>query len=94
MAARFHPSKTTMIMTALEDFFAEEERQLEAATVTYIVQVGSRVVVVENVPARVNSVTGEQLFSAATTERLLQITQGQLAEPVRYAETPVYSFAA
>ena len=76
-------------------FYAEEERQLEPALVTYITQVGTRVVVVEQVPAHVNKLTGEQLFAAETVERLLLITQGQAASvPVRYAETPVYSFAA
>ena len=75
-------------------FYAEEARQLEPALVTYISQVGTRVVVVEQVPAQVNKLTGEQLFSAETVERLLQITQGQgVGLPVRYAETPVYSFA-
>lgn len=81
-------------MTNAADFFAHEQSLLEDARVTYIVQVGARVVVVENVPAQVNKLTGEQLFSAETTERLLQIAQGQVTEPVRYAETPVYSFAA
>ena len=76
-------------------FYAEEERQLEPALVTYISQGGTRGVVVEQVPAHVNKLTGEQLFSAETVERLLQITQGQAAgPPLRYAETPVYSFAA
>ena len=76
------------------DFFANEQQLLEPALVTYVVQLEGRVVVVENVPARVNKLTGEQLFSAETTERLLQIAQGGVAAPVRYAETPVYSFAA
>ena len=81
-------------MTNAADFFAHEQSLLEPAQVTYIVQVGERVVVVENVPAQVNKVTGEQLFSAETTERLLKIAQGLVNKPVRYAETPIYSFAA
>ncbi len=81
-------------MTDAAEFFAHEQALLEPAQVTYIVQVGTRVVVVENVPAQVNKLTGEQLFSAETTERLLQIAHGQVAAPVRYAETPIYSFAA
>ena len=81
-------------MSNPNDFFAQEQAQLSAALVTYVAQVGDRVVVVENVPARVNAVTGEQLFSAETAERLLQIARGEAAAPVRYAQTPVYSFAA
>lgn len=81
-------------MTSPAEFFAQEAAHLEPTQVTYIVQVGERVVVVENVPAHINKLTGEQLFSAETTERLLQIAQGRAAAPVRYAETPIYSFAA
>ena len=81
-------------MTNPIDFFANEQLLLEAALVTYVVELEGRIVVVENVPAQVNKHTGEQLFSAETTERLLQIARGGVAAPVRFAETPVYSFAA
>ena len=77
-----------------EEHYAEEARQLVPTLVTYVAQVGAEVVVVENVPARVNQATGEQLFSAETTDRLLQIVQGQLTPPTRYVEARVYSFAA
>ena len=81
-------------MVSAEDLYAEEERQLEPAFVTYLAQVGAEVVVVENVPARVHKLTGERLFSTETTDRLLQIMHGQVAPPVRLAETRVYLFAA
>ena len=81
-------------MTDAAEFFAHEESLLEPGRVTYLVQVGARVVVVENVPAQVNRLTGEQLFSAETTERLLEIAQGRTAGPVRHAEALVYSFVA
>ena len=81
-------------MTNAAEFFADEKSLLESVRVTYLVQVGTRVVVVENVPAQVNRLTGEQLFSAETTERLLEIAQGRTTEPARPAEALVYSFAA
>jgi len=83
-----------MTNAAIDEFYAEEERQLEQTFVTYLAQVGTEVVVVENVPARVNKLTGERLFSTETTDRLLQIMHGQAAPPTRLAETRVYSFAA
>ena len=80
-------------MISAEDLYAEEERQLEPTFVTYLAQMGTEVVV-ENVPARVNKLTGERLFSTETIDRLLQIMHGQAAPPVRLAETRVYLFAA
>ncbi|NJL19711.1 MAG: hypothetical protein HC895_01025 [Leptolyngbyaceae cyanobacterium SM1_3_5] len=62
-------------------------------TVTYSLQVAEKFYLVENVPARVNSETGEQFFSPTTVERLQQIILSQ-AKPVRVIETPVYNFAA
>ena len=76
------------------DFYAREEAQLHPELVTYVVELDGQVIVVENVPARVNQVTGEQLFSSETLERLFQIVRGQASTPMRLMETPVYSFAA
>ena len=39
--------------------------------VTYTLEVNGELIVIENVPARVNLETGEQLFSPDTVERLL-----------------------
>lgn len=80
-------------MTTPEEFFAREAGQLEERLVTYVTTIKEKVVVVENVPARVNSETGEQLFSVATLQHLQQLLQGS-APPVRYVDTPVYTFAA
>ena len=76
------------------DFYAWEESQLHPELVTYLVELDGQVVMVENVPARVNHETGEQLFSSETLDRLFQIIHGQGLAPVRVMETPVYSFGA
>ena len=62
-------------------------------TVTYILEKDGQFFLIENVPARVNPETGEQLFSPATVEQLQQIILNQ-SKPVRFVETPVYDFAA
>ena len=61
--------------------------------VTYTVEVEGRVVVIENVPARVCVETGEQFFSPQTVERIHAIVRGN-QKPSRMINTPVYEFAA
>ncbi len=61
--------------------------------VTYTLNVGEKVIVVENVPARVSTETGEQFFSPETVERLQELVWSG-KEPVRIVETPVFEFAA
>ena len=60
--------------------------------VTYLIEVNGRLSVIENVPARVNVVTGENHFSPETVERLQQIVSDRRS-PVRTIQTPVYEFA-
>ncbi|MXY94313.1 MAG: YgiT-type zinc finger protein [Caldilineaceae bacterium SB0670_bin_27] len=62
-------------------------------TVTYHIEIDGRLVLVENVPARVNVETGERYFAPETVERLQQAVWGQ-CRPVRTIETPVYEYAA
>lgn len=66
---------------------------MEARKVTYTVEVEGRLVVVENVPARVCLETGEQFFAPETVERIQAIVRGE-RKPVRTVQTPVYEFAA
>ncbi|MDB9529456.1 YgiT-type zinc finger protein [Oscillatoria sp. CS-180] len=40
--------------------------------VSYTLNLNGQLILIENVPARVNEETGEQLFSPATVERLQQ----------------------
>jgi len=61
--------------------------------VTYTLEVDGRFIIIENVPARVNTETGERFFSPETVERL-QKTVWEQREPSRVIETPVFEFAA
>ena len=59
--------------------------------VTYHIEIDGRLVLIENVPARVNVETGEKYFAPETVERLQQAVWGQ-CRPVRTVETPVYEY--
>ena len=61
-------------------------------TVTYHIEIEGRLVLVENVPARVNVETGERHFSPETVERLQQAVW-ERCRPVRVIETPVFEYA-
>jgi hypothetical protein len=67
--------------------------QFKDERVTYMLQVGERFLVIENVPARVSMRTGERLFAPATVGRIQAIAWGE-GKPVRVLETPVFQFAA
>jgi YgiT-type zinc finger domain-containing protein len=69
-----------------------EERLVEQL-VTYTIERGGELVIVEHVPARVNLETGERLFSPETVRRLQQIVWERRA-PTRTIQTPVFEFAA
>jgi len=60
--------------------------------VTYTLLKDGQFFIVENVPARVNAQTGEQLFSPQTVEHLQKIVL-EHKRPVRTIETPVFEFA-
>ena len=62
------------------------------ATVTYTLERGGKLVVVEHVPARVCVETGEQFFAPETVERLQLLVNGE-KQPARVIETPVYEYA-
>lgn len=59
--------------------------------VSYSLEIAGRLIVVEQMPARVSLRTGERYFSPATVERLHEIVRGQ-REPTRVIQTPVYEF--
>jgi YgiT-type zinc finger domain-containing protein len=69
------------------------EEPLVEREVTYTLEVGGHLVMVERVPARVNPETGEQFFSPKTVERLHQMFRDR-PHPVRVVEIPVFDFAA
>lgn len=61
--------------------------------VTYTIQLGDKLVVVEHVPAKVCVQCGERLYSPDTVERL-QRTVWEQRSPSRMLQTPVFDFAA
>lgn len=60
--------------------------------VTYTLETDGRLVVIENVPARVNPETGEQLFAPETVKRLQRMLWDQ-SKPKRVIQVPVYEFS-
>ena len=60
--------------------------------VTYHIEIEGKLILVQNVPARVNLETGEKLFSPETVEHL-QALVGSRQRPVRTIKTPVYQYA-
>ncbi len=60
--------------------------------VTYTLELGGKIIVVENVPARVCLETGERFFSPETVERLQELAWEQ-KKPARVIEVPVFEFA-
>jgi YgiT-type zinc finger domain-containing protein len=59
--------------------------------VKYTLEVDDKLIVVENVPARVCVETGEQLFTPETVERLQKLAAGK-TKPKRVMEVPVFEF--
>jgi len=60
--------------------------------VTYTLVVNGQLHIVENVPARVNLDTGEQLFAPATVEHLQRLIW-EHKKPARIMQVPVYEYA-
>jgi len=70
----------------------EWQENLVEKLVTYTLNLNGQVILVENVPARVNEETGEQFFSPSTVERLQQTLLEQ-SEPDYFVEVPVYNYS-
>jgi YgiT-type zinc finger domain-containing protein len=68
------------------------EETFEEQKVTYVLEHHGKVLIIENVPARVCKETGERLFAPETVERLQHIVWEQ-RQPTRIIETPVFEFA-
>ncbi|MBI4965971.1 MAG: YgiT-type zinc finger protein [Desulfomonile tiedjei] len=60
--------------------------------VTYTLEYGGKLFMVENVPARVCRETGEQYFAPETVEHIQAIIKSR-KRPDRVIETPVYEYA-
>lgn len=61
--------------------------------ITYTIEIDNKFILVENVPAKVCSQCGEELFSPDTVEKL-QKTVWSKIKPRRIIQTPVYNFVA
>ncbi len=60
--------------------------------VTYTLNLNGQLILIENVPTRVNEETGEQFFSPSTVERLQQ-TMLDTPEPEHFIQVPVYNYS-
>ena len=61
--------------------------------VTYVVELGGSIVIIEHVPARINVDTGERLFAPEIVERIQQIVRLRQT-PTKVIEAPVFEFTA
>ena len=61
--------------------------------VTYTLNLNGQVILIENVPARVNEETGEQFFAPSTVERL-QNTILEQSKPDHFVQVPVYNYSS
>ena len=59
--------------------------------VTYTLNLNGKIVLIKNVPARVNEETGEEFFSPSTVERLQQ-TILETEKPDHFVQIPVYNY--
>ena len=69
-----------------------DEEAIEAQEITYHTMFRGKLIVVENVPARVCRQCGETYFPAATSQRLEKIVWQQ-DEPFQLMEVPVFDYA-
>ncbi len=60
--------------------------------VTYTLNLNGKIILVENVPVRVNEETGEQFFSPSTVECLHQ-TILERKNPDHFVQIPVYNYS-
>ena len=61
--------------------------------VNYILELEDRIIVVENVPAKVSLETGERYFAPEIVERLQKMIW-ESKKPTRIIETTVYEYTA
>jgi hypothetical protein len=61
--------------------------------VTYMLELNGEIVVIRNVPARVNLETGERLFAPETVEQIQAILRSGRA-PVEVVQAPVFEYGS
>ena len=67
------------------------DEPLTETHVRYILDLDGKLLVFENVPARVNSVTGEQFFAPATVRKIQQIALSE-NPPTRTMQVDLYEW--
>jgi YgiT-type zinc finger domain-containing protein len=72
---------------------SQQKETMVTKKVTYTLEVNGKIIIVENVPARVSLETGEQFFSPETVERLQQMVW-EKKKPNRMIKVPVFEFAS
>jgi YgiT-type zinc finger domain-containing protein len=70
----------------------EWQETLVEKQVTYTLNLNGQVILIENVPARVDEETGEQFFSPPTVEHLQQTILNE-QEPDHFVQVPVYKYS-
>jgi YgiT-type zinc finger domain-containing protein len=83
---------TTLLKGDVTTMKTDWQETLVEKQVTYTLNLNGKIVLIENVPARVNEETGEQFFSASTVERL-QKTILDRQEPDHFVQVPVYNYS-
>ena len=73
-----------MRKTNLQEMFVEKN-------VTYIFNLNGQIVLIENVPARINEETGEEIFSPSTVEQL-QKTILETETPDHFVQVKLATF--
>lgn len=71
--------------------FEQEEKQLVNKLVTYSLELNGQLILVKNVPVRVNKETGEQFFAPEIIERLQEIILSE-EKPLNFITVPIYQF--
>ena len=69
------------------------DETLVVTEVTYVLELDSKVIVIEGVPERLNVETGERYFAPETVEQLHEIVYSS-QPPQRMIAAPVFQFAA
>ncbi len=82
-----------MDLLQTEKIMKRHKKNMNEKKVNYILEMDGKIFLVENVPARVDEETGEQLFAPSTVERLRKTILKRSEKPKRFTETPVYDFS-
>jgi len=70
----------------------EWQENLVEKQITYTLNLNGKIILIKNVPARVNEETGEQFFDPSTVEHLQQ-TILEEKQPDHFIEVPVYNYS-